>query len=271
MTVQVHHCGPYAHRPRGIWAERATTDAVLASSPATLKRETVRVLRTKLVERRGQSYGVCAALGEALYVQNNPLRSTRAFKEILLANFILGEGMKHVQILAFALAAVMAGSVAADTTYSIGTLGATPYINVVTVDAGTPYTLGSTNYNFTDTYNFNVSNSFVAGTAVTIDLDLGSIGYHISNLRLDLYDVANAWLDGDMVSDEQDVMVSVDAPLTAGNYYFTLRGLADGQSTSKGIYTFTAAAIPETKTYAMLLAGLGLVGMMVRRRGRYRM
>ena len=174
--------------------------------------------------------------------------------------------MKHVQILAFTLAAAMAGSAAADTTYNIGTLGVSPYINVVTVSAGAPYTLGSRNYNFTDTYNFNVSNAFVAGTAVTIDLDLGSIGYHISNLRLDLYDTANAWLDGDMVSDALDVMVSVDAPLIAGNYYFKLRGLADGEITNQGLYTFTAAAIPEAETYAMMLAGLGLIGFTVVRR-----
>lgn len=174
--------------------------------------------------------------------------------------------MKHVQILAFALAAVMAGSAVADTTYNIGTLGTAPYTNVVNVSAGTPYTLGSTNYNFTDTYNFSVSNAFVAGTVVTIDLDLGSIGYHISNLRLDLFNSGNTWLDGDMVSSAQDVAVSVNAPLIAGNYYFTLRGLADGENTNAGIYTFTAAAIPEAKTYAMMLAGLGLIGFTVVRR-----
>ena len=47
---------------------------------------------------------------------------------------------------------------------------------------------------------------------------------------------------------------------------YSLGDLADGSSVSFG-YTYTFAnPVPEPETYAMLLAGLGLVGFMVRRR-----
>lgn len=179
--------------------------------------------------------------------------------------------MKRVQsMLALVLAGAMAASAhAADTVYNMGTLSATPYINTATVIAGSVFTLpttGATTYNFTDTYNFSVAATAVAGTAVTVNLDLGSQGYHISNLKLDLFDSGDAWVVGDIVSGPQDVSVSVAAPVIAGNYYFKVRGFADGAATNQGIYTFSAAAVPEAKTYAMMLAGLGLIGFTVLRR-----
>ena len=178
--------------------------------------------------------------------------------------------MKVVQsLLALALAGAMgvATSAHADSTYNIGPLGSTPYINTSTVVAGAVFTIGANAYNFTDTYNFSVVGTpTTAGTAVTVDLDLVSFGFHISNLKLDLFSAGNVWLDGDLVTGANDASVSVDSVLTAGNYYFKLRGFADGVNTNQGIYTFTAAAVPEAETYAMMLAGLGLVGFMARRR-----
>jgi hypothetical protein len=172
-------------------------------------------------------------------------------------------------LLAFALAGGLMSAAIADTTYNMGLLTSTPYINTATVSAGPVFTLpptGPIQYNFTDTYNFSVGSSLVAGTAVTVNLDLGSFGFHISNLKLDLFDAANTWLDGDIVSGTSDDSVTVDMPLTAGNYTFKVRGFADGAGTNQGIYTFSAAAVPEAETYAMMLAGLGLVGFMVSRR-----
>ena len=52
--------------------------------------------------------------------------------------------------------------------------------------------------------------------------------------------------------------------LTAGTpYYFKLSG-----SNLDGGYTIHIAAVPEPETYAMLLAGLGLMGSIARRRNR---
>ncbi len=186
--------------------------------------------------------------------------------------------MKFVQtLLALALAGGMAGAYAAsptDTTYNMGTLSTTPYVNTHTVMAGTNFTLpttGTTQYNFTDTYNFTVSGlPAAASTGVAVDLDLGSVSFHISNLKLDLFDAGNLWLAGDLVTGSSDTVVNVNAVLGNGNYYFKVRGFADGDITNQGIYTFTAAAVPEAKSYAMMLAGLGLVGLMVERAKRRR-
>lgn len=182
--------------------------------------------------------------------------------------------MKFVQtLLALALAGGMAGAHAAsptDATFNMGTLNATPYVNTHTVMAGTDFTLpptGATLYNFTDTYTFTVSGlPAAASTGVAVDLDLGSLSFHISNLKLDLFDAGNTWLAGDIVTGSNDLQVNVNASLSNGNYYFLVRGYADGVGTNQGIYTFTAAAVPEAQTYAMMLAGLGLVGFTVLRR-----
>lgn len=173
--------------------------------------------------------------------------------------------------LALLLGLSAAGSAQA-VNYTIGVLGAVPYINTTTVTAGTTFTLPSTGpllYNFEDRYDFSIVGSpSVAGTAVTVDLDLITFGYSISNLRLDLFNAGNTWQAGDMVSGVGDASVSVLSPLVAGNYYFKIRGTADGTLTNSGIYTFTTAAVPEAQTYAMMLAGLGLVGYTVSRRKR---
>jgi hypothetical protein len=184
---------------------------------------------------------------------------------LLLENF-----MKSVQtLLAFALVAGMASATAhADATYNMGTLSASPYVNTSTVTAGTVFTIGSNAYNFTDLYNFTVAGApTAAGTGVTVNLDLGSLSFHISNLKLDLFS-GSTWLAGDLVTGSTDTDVSVSSVLSAGSYTFKVRGFADGLNTNQGIYTFSAAAVPEAGTYSMMLAGLGLIGFMVlRRRG----
>lgn len=162
---------------------------------------------------------------------------------------------KLVALLAGCFAAV--GAQAA--TYNLGTLSSIPYINSTTVTGS-----------FTDIYNFSIINTpNVAGAAVTIDLNLGGSGFHISNLSLGLFDASNSMLDSDTVTNNTtDLAVAVsDTGLANGNYYFKVMGLADGLNTNKGMYAFTAAAVvPEVDTYAMMLAGLGLVAFSVNRR-----
>lgn len=187
--------------------------------------------------------------------------------------------MKFVQAL-LALALASAATAHADQTFNIGQLGSTPYVNSNTVTAGAEFTLPSTGaikYNFTDTYDFFVlNNPALAGTSVTVNLDLGDLGFHISNLKLDLIQDldndlvvdAGEWVIGDLaVSGE--TAVSVTTPINAGDYFFLVRGFADGETTNQGIYTFSTFAaqpVPEAETYGMMLAGLGLIGFMVKRR-----
>jgi hypothetical protein len=54
---------------------------------------------------------------------------------------------------------------------------------------------------------------------------------------------------------------TVSGLTTGATYWFRLSG-----TTSGGDYTITLAPVPEPETYAMLLAGLGLMGVIARRR-----
>jgi hypothetical protein len=58
-------------------------------------------------------------------------------------------------------------------------------------------------------------------------------------------------------------------PLIIGNYYFKITGdlVAPAQM---GAYTISASTlpVPEAETWAMMLAGLGLVGLQLRRKGK---
>jgi PEP-CTERM motif len=56
--------------------------------------------------------------------------------------------------------------------------------------------------------------------------------------------------------------------LAAGSYYYAVTGDADGPN--GGSYSLTSAvtAVPEPQTYALLLAGLGVVGFLAHRRRR---
>ncbi|WP_217424589.1 FxDxF family PEP-CTERM protein [Nitrogeniibacter mangrovi] len=60
--------------------------------------------------------------------------------------------------------------------------------------------------------------------------------------------------------------VTGGGPLAEGAYYFKVQGTATGPSPSSYAYTATVAAVPEPQSYAMLLAGLGLMGLIVKRR-----
>lgn len=154
------------------------------------------------------------------------------------------------------LLGLAAASSAQAITYSAGTLSTTPYINTATV-------VGA----FSDTYNFTVAAlPNVAGASVAANLDLGSLSLHISGLTLGLYTAGNTMLGSDTVTGPTDIQVNLNNTLAAGNYYFKVTGIGDGVATNSGVYTFTAAAVPEAETYAMMLAGLGLVGFMARRR-----
>ena len=146
-------------------------------------------------------------------------------------------------------------SAAHATTYAIGPLTSAPYINTATVTGL-----------FSDEYDFSVPATSVAATDVTVNLDLGTFGFHISNLSVALYDSTNSVIAFNTVTGPTDIAASVGSALGAGNYHFLASGTADGTGTNQGIYTFTTAAVPEAETWAMMLGGIGLLGLRLRRR-----
>jgi len=133
-------------------------------------------------------------------------------------------------------------------TYSAGTLGATPYLNAPSISGSGVV--------FQDTYNFTVSPgaTFVSESLSNIALP----GFwNNSSLGMQLFDSANTALTGSVMS--------FYGPLSAGSYYAKVSGTTSGPY--GGAYAFSAAAVPEAETWAMMLVGVGLVGFQLRRRG----
>jgi hypothetical protein len=79
--------------------------------------------------------------------------------------------------------------------------------------------------------------------------------------------IASASSEGYMIS-------LVSEKVNAGNYYFTVSGVTNmspyGHFSGVNSYggTISVTAVPEPETYAMLLAGLGVVGFAARRRNK---
>jgi len=121
---------------------------------------------------------------------------------------------------------------------------------------------------FSDLYTFDLNTvSQSVGTTVTIDLTVGPLNFQLSNMAIQLTDSTGATtyaMDNTM---DASKALQLSATLASGTGY---RFLVTGDVTGNigGAYggVLQAAPIPEADAYAMMLAGLGLVGFMARRR-----
>jgi hypothetical protein len=156
----------------------------------------------------------------------------------------------------FAAVAGLQALPAAAGTYSAGTLGGTPYINNVSVPVGS----------FLDTYTFDLTHpgQDLVGTVNSLELDWHGLSLlHISDLSATLQVVGSPGVIGSWTGNPMNVLAAVPA----GSYQLALSGVADGSA--GGNYTLSLAApVPEPESYAMMLAGLGLLGLAARRRRR---
>lgn len=162
-----------------------------------------------------------------------------------------------------ALAAVSLGcgmaSAMADT-FDIGTLPIAPgvYSHVQNVLSQAPG--GS----FADLYSFvfPIGASTGSGSAVTINV--GSI-LNIDYIQVGLLDAGQSLLGAGSVGAPGSVLF--DQALTPGiSYYFKVTGFATGSSGGTYAFLASAAPVPEPAAFALMLAGLGVVGSIVRRR-----
>lgn len=149
----------------------------------------------------------------------------------------------------FAAAAISAAaaSPASAAIYDLGTLSDNfSYTNIV-------YHQPSSS-TFSDLFTFTIPESYTADiTAFANNLSLFGVIFNIKDLDLSL---------------DQNPGSTSFADLASGNYAFDVSGQSNGFL--GGFYGIQLAGnltpVPEPATYFMLLAGLGLVGMMARRR-----
>lgn len=161
--------------------------------------------------------------------------------------------MKHF-VLAAVLAVAPLTTVAA--TYSAGTITSTPTVDINTVSIGP----------FEDVINFSISTAGDLSFSLT-GADLGAILDLAGPLRARVFTGFDG-LAGNAITPIEigDPLDAIVLGLTAGDYSIKLRGVGDGTAGGAYAYELHLAAIPEAETWAMLLAGLGLVGMKLRRR-----
>lgn len=148
----------------------------------------------------------------------------------------------------------------------------TPLGDITGLAKNIGHSFGAADYgsSFSDLYTFDLSTaSQSVGTTVTIDLSVGPLTFQLSNMAIRLTDSTGATTFAMDNSMDASGALQLSANLSAGTAYrFLVTG--DVAGTIGGGYAgvLLAAPIPEADTYAMMLAGLGLVGFMARRRAR---
>ncbi|GEM_PF-1555828 len=191
-----------------------------------------------------------------------PGRSIRKFVSTALVSVALMAAVALPGQSAFALG----------TTTNLGTVGS-PYSNGIGDNL-----LGDFDESFLDVYRFTLSPASPPSlfNAINITVDFRSFSLDPGSFATQLYDVTTATI----VYTASGMPFSIGpftgsfnliAPLPiASGDSFELRvsGLIAGEDGGfyRGTFSISPAPVPEAETYAMLLAGLGLMGFVVRRR-----
>ena len=163
------------------------------------------------------------------------------------------------------LALMLAGAMGSAAAVSPGNLG---NLTGQTFSIGNTFDAGAV---FSDEYIFDIMpESATVGTAVTINLDIPQFSgqeFAIENFAVAFKNNLGSTIVSDIQATLTDYTVSIYADLPAAlGYKFVVSGNVTG--TLGGSYggVLQAVPVPEAKSYAMMLAGLGLVGFTVLRR-----
>jgi len=187
-----------------------------------------------------------------------------------------------IAALVFATAS-LAGSAAFAQTTGGGTTGSSS-----TVVGNTPQTITLTNgagffgdtfaannlgATFSDKFNFSVASTGTGAAMNSMDAIISSISSSANTglaiTGLSVYNSAGTVVSqGKMLqSGVVDVWTIHGDNLTAGNYYLQVSGnLVGNAAAAFGGAVSMAAPVPEPETYGMMLAGLGVLGFLARRR-----
>jgi hypothetical protein len=120
--------------------------------------------------------------------------------------------------------------------------------------------LASNTGSFTNVYQFDVSNwGFAKGELFTGDPD-------VSVFAIGFLDAADTPIAIDF--DGSDGFSIATPLLSAGTYKFAVAGIASGGFYDGKLQTLIPSPVPEPETYALMLAGLGVVAWSTRRKAR---
>ena len=107
----------------------------------------------------------------------------------------------------------------------------------------------------------------ISGGTSSVSVDLGDYNADSDLLFLDVYDSSNALLGHTEFFIDASFTGMQTLSLSTPGISYAIFGATDAANGSS-VYAdnFTISAVPEPETYAMLLAGLGLLGFTARRR-----
>jgi hypothetical protein len=178
---------------------------------------------------------------------------------------------KHA-LIAATLGLLLTSSIASAATFSktvdLGTLS--------TANIGSTYTIGSDGLalgdSFIDTYLFDIANDYAFTVGTTVSINIGNL-YKLDNLAAHFFRASNDLISNAFTltsTTNNGIQVDslyLDTTLPSGNdYKFVVSGTVNG--TVGGSYggVLQATPIPEADSYLLMLAGLGIVGIAIRRR-----
>ena len=127
---------------------------------------------------------------------------------------------------------------------------------------------------FTDTWTFTITEpTFAAGSVSNLAISVPPIGtlFNISGLSAQLYTSTNLLVDDldDNPGSSPDLKVG-SGLFGPGDYYFRLSGTGNGSFGGQYVFAVTTLPVPEPESYAMFLAGLGVMGAIALRRKKSR-
>lgn len=167
----------------------------------------------------------------------------------------------------------------ANSSVSAATVGNTVDLGTLsTAHIGSTYTIGTSSLtlgdSFIDTYLFDIASDYAFAVGTTVSIDIANL-YQIGNLaarflRADDTLISDAFILTSTTNNGIQVnSLYLDTTLPAGNdYKFVVSGTVNGPVGGSYGGVLQAIPIPEADSYLLMLAGLGCVGIAIRRRVR---